>query len=438
MRKLMNMLISSKFFFIAIMLIYKVLIDLSYVYIISPNYAYAGLYLKISSLKLMESYLLLFIFLLILKHRINKPSEFFILFLFSLLAVPILSIYSLQDKSRDFLCMVMLSFLTIIIVSKFPQIKIPILNNGRKAAIFISVITGIFVFSWIISHGGLSYLNFNLLKVYDFRSIVAEMVFPGRMSYLVSWFGKVINPLMISFSLWKKNKVMVFITIGMQVLFYAITAHKSMLFYPFLVIFVYIFGRKKYFGQMVPLGLAGVTAVSSFIYIIANSIIPISYFVRRTLFVVADLHYKYFDTFKELGYIYLSDRAWFPKIIEYPFDIPIPQVISYIYQGHTETWANTGFLATGYMNFGFAGMLIYSFIVGIIFRFIDYIAKWYLPGWLCIAIMITPIFSLTNADLATALITHGILLALLMLWLISSGSKRCSTGENNRLRKETN
>lgn len=419
MKKLVSRLLSSKFFLVFIMLLYRVLIDLSYVYIISPNYAYAGLYLEINHLKLMESYLLLFVFSLILKHRINKPSDFFILFLFSLLAVPILSLFSLQDKSREFLYMVLLSFLTIIIASKFPQIKVPILHNGRKAVIFISVITCIFLFSWIISHGGLSYLNFNILKVYDFRRTVAEMVFSGRISYLMGWFGKVINPLMISFSLWKKNKMMIVLTIGMQVLFFAVTAHKSMLFYPVLIIFACIFGRKKYFGQMIQIGLAGVTAVSSIIYLINNNIIPISYFVRRTLFVVADLHYKYYDTFNELGFIYFSDKSWSPNIVEYPFNLPIPLVISEIYTGAPISWANAGFLATGYMHFGLAGMLVYSFIVGMIFRFIDYIAKWCLPGWLCIAIMITPIFSLTNADLLTALVTHGILLAIMLLWLMS-------------------
>lgn len=421
MKRLMIRILSSKFFSVVVILLYRVLIDLSYIYIISPNYAYSGLLLEINQIKLIESYILLFIFSLILKHRINKPSEFFILFLFSLLVVPILSVYSLQDKSREFLYMVLLSFLTIIAASKIPQIKLPIIRNGSKIAILISIITGIFLFSWIISRDGLSYLNFNLLRVYDFRRTVAEMIFPGRLAYLMGWFGKVVNPLMIALALWKKNKAMTIAAIGIQILFFAITAHKSMLFYPVLIVFTYVFGRKKYFGQMIPLGLAGVTAASSIFYLITNNIIPVSLFVRRVLFVTADNHYRYYDTFKELGFIFFSDRAWFPKLIEYPFDLPIPQIISLFYYGNTNTWVNTGFLATGYMNFGLTGMLVYSLIVGIIFRFIDYISKKYLPCWLCIAIMITPVFSLTSADLPTALVTHGIALAMVMLWLMSSG-----------------
>lgn len=422
MRKLMIRILSSKLFLVFTLFLYRVLIDLSYIYVISPKYAYSGFYLEINQLKVLESYVLLFIFSLLLKHKINKPSEFFILFLFSMLVVPILSIYSLQDSPREFLYMVLLSFIVIIIASKITQIKLPIIRKGDKFAIVISLATGILLFSWIIMRGGLSYLNFNLLKVYDFRRKAAELIFPGNLAYIMTWFGKVINPLLIAFSLWKKNNKMMLATIGIQVLFFAITAHKAMLFYPVLIVFTSIFGKKKYFGQMIPLGLAGVTVLSSIHYYITGNLILLSLFIRRVLFVTALNHYRYYDTFKELGFIYLSNKTWFPKIIEYPFELPIPQVISLIYNGHPNTWVNTGFLATGYINFGLVGMLIYSFIVGLIFRFIDYIAKNYLPSWLCIAIMIVPINSLISSDLFTALLTHGILLAMIMLWLMGSSS----------------
>jgi len=422
MRKFFIRTLSSRLFLIIVLFLYRVSIDLSYIYVISPKYGYSGFDLDINQLKVFESYVLLFIFSLLLKHKINKPSEFFILFLFSMLGVPILSIYSMQNKSKEFLYMILLSFIVIIVSSKIKQIKFPVIRNGYKFAIAISLLTGVFLFSWIIIRGGLSYLNFNLLKVYDFRRKVAELVFPGILSYIMSWFGKVMNPLLIAFSLWKKNKKMVILTIGVQVLFFAITAHKSMLFYPVLIIFSSIFGRKKYLGQMIPLGLAGVTIISSIYYYITDNLILLSLFIRRVLFVTALNHYRYYDAFKELGFLYFSNRAWFPKIIEYPFELPVPQVISLIYNGHPNTWVNTGFLASGYINGGLTCMLIYSFIVGLVFRFIDYIAKNYLPSWLCIAIMIVPIFGLVNADLPTALFNHGILLAMIMLWLISNAN----------------
>jgi hypothetical protein len=418
----------SKIIFVLLLFLYRISLDLCYIYIISPNYSYAGLFIDMNYYKIIESFIILFVCGLTIKHKIEKPSDFFILFIFSMLVIPLLSIYSLQDKSREFLYMVIISIYVIKIVSKVPQIKLPLLKHGDKIALIISIVTGIVLFGWIIVNGGFSYLNFNLANVYDFRGTVSEMIFPGKLSYAKTSFGKILNPVLIAYYLWKRNKKMIITTIAVQVLFFGITAHKAMLFYPLLIVFAFLFGEKKYFGQMIPFGLFGVTFLSSIYYSITNNIILASLFVRRVLFVTVDNHYRYYDTFKKLGFLYFSNRSWFPKIIEYPLNYPVPQVISKIYYGHINTWVNTGFLATGYINFGFVGMLVYAIIVGLIFRYIDYLAKNCLPLWFCIAIMIVPIFSLLSADLPTALLTHGILLAMLMLWLISS-----SVLENDKL-----
>jgi hypothetical protein len=107
-------------------------------------------------------------------------------------------------------------------------------------------------------------------------------------------------------------------------------------------------------------------------------------------------------------------------IINYPFDIPIPNVISQYLYGQDQTWVNTGFFATSYMHFGFIGIILFSIIVGFVFKLIDSIVKNRIPLWLGIAVMIVPINSLVSADLPTALLTHGIGLGILFLWLISS------------------
>jgi len=347
-----------------------------------------------------------------------------------MLVIPLLSIYSLQDKSREFLYMVLISIFIIGVVSRLSRIKIPIpkLKYGDKIAIAICIFTGIFLFGWIIMNDGLDYLNFNINKVYNYRRIIAEKIFSGKLSYIMPWFGKVMNPLLIAYFLWKKNNKMVIITNIVQVLYYGFTAHRSMLFYPILILFVYLFRKSKYLGELIPFCLVGVVVLSSIYYIISNNLILASLFVRRTLFLTALNHFRYYDTFKEIGFLYFSYKSWFPKIIEYPFDYPVPQVISQIYYGHTNTWVNTGFLANGYINLGFWGMIVYSIIVGIIFKYIDHLADECLPKWVCLAIMIVPMFNLINSDLLTSLLTHGILLAMIMLWLISS------TYSNNELK----
>jgi len=419
MKNLITKMTSTRFFLIFSLIIYRILLDIAFITIISEQYAYAGFGLDINYVKVIESYLIIIIFSFLLKYKIEKPSDFFILFLFSMLIVPLTSIYSLQDKAREFMYYMFLSFIILMIFSKTKNIRLFRIENGYKIALISTVLIGVGLFAWIIMRGGLRYLNFNLFKVYDFRSTVAELIFPGYLAYLMAWFGKVMNPFFIAYNLWRKNKTGIIISTSVQVIFFAITAHKAMLFYPVLIFFVYKVGAKSNFAQMVPFGLAMVNFFSIALYYLIGSLKLITLFSRRVLLLTSRIHYIYYDFFKENGFLYFSNRKWFPKIIDYPYSLPVQLVVN---QGKSEGWANTGFLANAYAHFGFAGMIVYSIIVGIIFSYIDYFSKKHLPMLLCIAIMVTPLFSLISADLPTALLNHGILIGMVMLWLMSSSS----------------
>jgi hypothetical protein len=102
----------------------------------------------------------------------------------------------------------------------------------------------------------------------------------------------------------------------------------------------------------------------------------------------------------------------------YPYEYPVPRIISLFQYGHADTWVNTGFLATSYMHFGFVGMLVFSVVAGLIFKLIDGLTSERVPLWVGVAIMIVPVFSLTSADLPTTIVSHGLGLALLFLWLL--------------------
>jgi hypothetical protein len=424
---------SGKFFLIFSLVLYKIFIDVALINIISDKYEYMGFGLDINYIKVIESYIIIVIFSFFLKHRIRKPSDFFILFLFSMIMVPLTSIFSLQDKDREFMYYMVLSFIVIIIFSKTKNIRMLYIKNGHKIVFFSTIVIGILLFGWIIMRGGLKYLNFNLFAVYDFRRTVAELIFPGYLAYLMTWFGKVMNPFIIAYNLWRKNKTGAIIAICVQILFFAITAHKSILFYPIITLFVYKASQKSNFAQMVPFGLAMVNFFSIVVYYFNGSLTLITLFSRRVLLLTSKIHYQYYDFFKENGFLYYSNRDWFPKIIDYPYSLPIQLVINDGVGG----WANTGFLANGYIHFGLIGMIIYSIIVGVIFSYIDYISKNHLPTWVCIGIMIAPVFSLTSGDLPTVLLNHGLILAVIILWLMCSSStvsvlrdKNNKTGEN--------
>jgi hypothetical protein len=73
------------------------------------------------------------------------------------------------------------------------------------------------------------------------------------------------------------------------------------------------------------------------------------------------------------------------------------------------------------MNFGVSGMFVTSGLVGILLSICDRLSVGRLPVWLALCIVIVPFTSLfVSSDLLTALIGHGLLLSLLVLWLVNA------------------
>jgi hypothetical protein len=91
-------------------------------------------------------------------------------------------------------------------------------------------------------------------------------------------------------------------------------------------------------------------------------------------------------------------------------------LIGYHYSYNELTRANTGWLGSGYMHFGFAGMLFYALLVGLLLSMVDILAKTRRLG-ISVAILFTPFFAVfLSSDLPTAMLTHGLILALFLTW----------------------
>jgi len=412
--------IKSRGLFIFVVLIFRLFLDLSYVYIISPIYEYAGFVVQIDLLKLIESYLLTFLLALIIPSRTKKPSDFFVVLLFLLPVLPTISLYGLRAENRAFIYMMLVGFLTVLVTCTLPEIKLRRLKGGRNIGVFICGIAVVVVFVWLIRRGGLGYFNLDLTRVYEFRREVGAAINIGFWAYLNAWVFKVFNVALIAWALFRKRYLLLLLFIGLQVVFFAISSHKSVLFYPFLVIALYGFIERKYALHLIVLGLLGLVGVCSAIALFTGNILPASLFIRRVIFVPASLNYAYYEFFSQAGHVFMSNSV-LSFFIKYPFPYPPTQMISEFLLGHTNCWANNGFLATSYMHFGFPGGIIFSFVVGLLVRTVDVLVVGKLPLRFGITLVIVPFFSLfTSADLGTALLTHGLAISLLLLWLFSS------------------
>lgn len=403
---------------VALLLLFRLSLDLAYIYVVSPVYSYSGFTTSLNVIAVIESYFLTILIGMAITPNIDRASHFFIWMFAIASIIPTLSYYALHSGSRIFMYSIMIGFFCVVLVSKLPVIRIGTLKEGRSIGIFLLIIMVTAVAASLIAKGGLSHFNLDLSKVYEHRGEVGLLINAGIWGYINTWVYKVVNPALIAWALWRKRYRLFLIFTALQVLFFAISSHKSVLFYPVLILAVYFFVRKKEAFKYITWGLIGVIIFSSCIYLIFDNIWLASLFVRRVFFVPAQLNFAYYELFSDIGHVYLSNSI-FSSFVNYPFEYNYTNMVSLYLLGHPNANCNNGFLATGYMHFGYLGMWIFSIIIGLLLWIADSLVGKRMPKWLGISIITIPFFSLfTSADLGTSLLTHGILMGFLILLII--------------------
>ncbi|NLC39240.1 MAG: hypothetical protein GX779_08200, partial [Clostridia bacterium] len=329
-----------------------------------------------------------------------------------------------------YMYMLVLSFIFVMVMSDLPPLKIGSLKEGRSMGIGLLLAAVILVAASMIAKGGLSHFNLDLSRVYEHRRDVGVLIGTGFWGYLNNWAFKVINPALMGWAFWRKKMSLVLAFTGLQVVFFGISSHKAVLFYPAAILAVYLFAERRRGLHLMTWGLIGVVLASSACSVLFDYHWLSSLFIRRGFLLPAQLNFVYHELFSQMGHVFMSNSvlAW---LFDYPFHVkPVLLVSEYLY-GHHDTWANNGFLATGYMHFGYAGMIIFSIIVGMLLWLADILVRKRIPVWLGISILIVPFYSLfVSADLTTALLTHGILPGMFILFII--GKKPVFAGKEMR------
>lgn len=403
--------------------LFKIILDLSYYFIIVNNFNDFSISTDLSFLKLFESYLLLLLTtFFVAKYSLERisSSRITISLYFIFIIIPMLSVYGFQSEvaKASYMYMTIISFLCLIIFTKYiPKIKFKKLSSTfLKISLFCSCLITLYVYGFLISSGGLGRINFNLYNIYLVREELKSYSVPF-INYLIPWQAYIINISLFIFSLSKRMYLLIAVSAIGQILIFGMTNFKSFLFAPVLVFFILIIGHKKkmlmYFMILSSAGLI----LSYISYLMTSDIIIPAIFIRRLFFLPANLHFYYYDFFSNNPHLLLSNSllSW---IFKYPYDVRVPELISLTYLNSYAN-ANAGYLADAYAHFGFTGMIIFSFILAVILRVLDSIGI-LLPVNISTAVITIPSMSLVNSALFTTMLTHGFILALIAIWVLSS------------------
>ena len=275
-----------------------------------------------------------------------------------------------------------------------------------------------------IAFGGLSTFNLNLEKVYSFRSLASENM-PGFFSYIYSNFSNVLIPTLIVLGVTFRRWLFVLVGLFCATILFGMTHHKSVLFTPFAVIILYFFFQKiiSPSGVGLPLLFALLLAVFEILYIseilkLDFTAIYTSYYVRRTLMVPPMLDSSWITFFSDFPKYYWANSKFGLGIAEAPASISAPYLIGREVFGSERMGANGGLIASGFANAGLIGVFVYSSLTGIVIGLLNTFGRFL--GHEFVAALSCPIVLIivTSTDFATAILTHGLFLLVLLLHLV--------------------
>lgn len=393
-------------------------LDLGYRVYVTPVHGYSGFVLNLSVLKYVEAWLIYIFLLFWAPAQLRRPSDYFINFLLFGLMAPLLVFYGLADQARGHLYIVLLGYALVDLFRRGSMIRLPILREGPVLAIWLVVAGTLGVSFWFFWSGGTSFFNLDLTAVYDYRRDVGEVIGAGNMGYVNMWAYKVFGPTLLAIALWKRHFWLAALAFALHVYWFGVSAHKSVLFYPFLVLFLWVWFRRTRALSVVPFAMTGVVVAVLLLYLVVDLGLPASMFIRRVFFVIANNTFYYYEFFSANELVYWSNSV-LSTVLEYPYDINPARVIGD--SRGTESHVNNTFLSTGYMHAGVWGIVFYGILAGFIFRIVDSVAASGVPIWVAIAVLIVPARSLLlSSDLPTALLTHGIGIGVLILLLLRS------------------
>lgn len=392
----------------------KLIVDFEYRYFVFEYYEYMGFVFNFDLTIYIFGWILYFGLYFILYSKRNLFIYDFYLFIFLLWCLPNIVIYTFHNQNLYFLMLLLIPFILIVSLTFDNSIiKIKKITKGKPIILFFSFIILITV---LVNYGITTRGNlvFDLSKVYDQRDEFGELSSVGIFGYLNSWAFKFFSTLLLAWSIYKRKIFLVFLSVLFIILLFGFSGHKSSLTALILVLFFYFLYKFKNTSLVIIVGFFVLIVGSIFLGLILNSMMPESLILRRLLIVPAHLNFTYLEYFSNNEFIYWSNSI-LKSFSIYPYDVHFVKVIGE-YLGFPNMAANTGFIASGYVHAGIFGIMLYTFFAIILMNIINTFSKTN-EKYFVMSIIFIPLMSMySSSDLPTSLLTHGVLIAVLILY----------------------
>ncbi|MFN8353474.1 MAG: hypothetical protein U0Y10_03435 [Spirosomataceae bacterium] len=269
--------------------------------------------------------------------------------------------------------------------------------------------------------------NFQLVSfadVYDIRFSGGELAKKNFVGYAIIISAGCLMPLLLSWGIFTKNTLYIVLSVVGLTILYSTAGNKMMLFFILVLLVIHWFFRNDFrnFGITFTfylvlfwgllLYLSEIESVRSILMVV------IGLLFMRTLGnagLTTGLYHSFFLNHPTTHYSHINFIRFF---IEYPYQEQLGQEIGYYYMGESDLNLNAIFWATdGLAALGVWGIPIVCFLVGWVFWIIDTCAQKHDLKFVVMAIL--PVgMNLLNMSLFTTLLTGGMALSMLLLYLM--------------------
>lgn len=275
----------------------------------------------------------------------------------------------------------------------------------------------LFVYGFTLVSLGLDFGGFG--DIADARSDLRETIADTGNAVIlaVGWQSAVVNPLLIGYGWYHRRWLPAIAGLAGQVVLFGVTGFKSIAVSVALIAVIIVArgARDAAFGRNFIGLLAGGVVVTTLWAWVTGGALLMGLVVRRLFVVPGQLIGYYFEFFSSnpnarLGHSILS------PFVDYPYDLELPYLIGRRYFGSDATHVNANVWSDGYANFGIAGVVGATLLLGLGLYLIDSAGRGRHPGIAAI-VMAVPAFTVSASPLVAAtafnLIPAGIILMIL-------------------------
>ena len=426
-----NLKIYSRIPNLIYVVVYMVLLYISYRFFIAPYYGYYNFIFVVPNdlNDATVSLILAFLPSIIFPVHITRPSQLVYALLYFLVYIPIglMRFYNTNVDSElliTFQLSALFFFFGCLIIWSLPLVSIQPIKLSQSVFMYIYIGFVVFLLALLIGNAGWVLKDIRQIGVgvYETRFAYREVTanFEGILRYATTWLANLMIPLLF---LWgwvlNRNVYLMGFSLLIQYFLFSLGNNKSYLGMIFVYIITFsIFSlAPKISGRLISLGFACLLVFSMLMDLALNITPPPinSLVIRRAIMMHGVLTGLYLDYFSQNDLYYLSHGV-FSDFVKSSYSFEPANQIGYIFFGNHETSANANIWADAYANFGFVGVVVFNIVLLLYLWILDNSAV--NKNQPIIFALTSTTYVLTDTALLTSLLTHGLLVLLAIVILM--------------------